>query len=75
MPRKHDDPGEQIMEGFPTEAVTDPMLWYAAGGSQEKLQANLGRMVESCKRFLDLDRVESHPMSEYVLAKLAPERP
>jgi hypothetical protein len=54
-----------VEEGFPAEAVTDPMLWYSAGGSKEKLKENLARMVESCKAFLDLDRVESHPMSEY----------
>ena len=54
-----------VEEGFAHEAVGDPMAWYRAGGSQEKLQANLGRMIASCQRFLDLERVESHPMSEY----------
>lgn len=54
-----------VEEGFPTEAVTNPMLWYRADGSKEKLKANLGRMLESCRKFLDLERVESHPMSEY----------
>lgn len=56
-----------VEEGFPADAVTDPMKWYAAGGSQQVLQRNLQRMVESCKAFLDLDRVESHPMAEYRL--------
>jgi hypothetical protein len=54
-----------VEEGFPAEAVTDPMRWYKAEGSPETLRRNVGRMVESCKAFLDLDRVESHPMSEY----------
>lgn len=54
-----------VEEGFPTEAVTNPMLWYRADGSKEKLKANVGRMIESCRKFLDLERVESHPMSEY----------
>ena len=59
-------PWSGIVEaGFPAEAVTDPMLWYKAGGSQETLRRNIGRMVESCRAFLDLERVESHPMSEY----------
>jgi hypothetical protein len=57
-----------VEEGFPAEAVTDPMLWYRAGGSEEVLRRNLGRMVESCQAFLDLERVESHPMSEYRIA-------
>ena len=57
-----------VEEGFPAEAVTDPMLWYRAEGSEEVLRRNLGRMVESCQVFLDLERVESHPMSEYRFA-------
>ncbi len=58
-----------VEEGFPTEAVTDPMLWYRAEGSPETLRRNMQRMIESCQAFLDLDRVESHPMSEYRLRK------
>ena len=54
-----------VEEGFPTAAVTDPMIWYCADGSEEKMQENLGRMLESVQAFLDVDRVESHPMSEY----------
>jgi hypothetical protein len=58
-----------VEEGFPAEAVTDPMKWYCADGDPEVLKRNLGRMLESCRAFLDLDRVESHPMSEYRLAR------
>lgn len=54
-----------VEESFPSEAVTDPMRWYCAEGDPEKLRANLGRMIESVRAFLDMDRVESHPMSEY----------
>ncbi len=57
-----------VEEGFPSEAVGDPMVWYDAGGDPARLNANVERMVESCKAFLDLDRVESHPTSEYVLS-------
>jgi hypothetical protein len=57
-----------VEEGFETEAVGNPMLWYDADGDPEQLKANIGRMVESCQAFLDLDRVESHPTSEYVLS-------
>ncbi len=56
-----------VEEGFPSEAVTNPMRWYKAEGSAETLKRNVARMVESCRAFLDLDRVESHPMSEYRL--------
>jgi hypothetical protein len=54
-----------VEEGFPGEALTNPMIWYRAGGDRETMERNLARMVESCKSFLDLDRVESNPMSEY----------
>jgi hypothetical protein len=57
-----------VEEGFPSEAVTNPMLWYRGEGDPEKLKANMQRMVESCQAFLDLDRVESHPTSNYELA-------
>ncbi len=55
-----------VEEGFPAEAVGDPMLWYEAGGSRELLQQRIERMLASCRGFLDLERVESHPLSEYV---------
>jgi hypothetical protein len=54
-----------VEEGFAADAVGDPMTWYKAEGSKAKLQANLARMIASCRAFLELDRVESHPMSEY----------
>jgi hypothetical protein len=63
-----------VEEAFPTAAVTDPSLWYKAEGDPRKLRENLGRMVASVKAFLDLDRVESHPMSETVVAPWQAER-
>jgi hypothetical protein len=56
-----------VEEGFPAEAVTDPMIWYRGDGSADVMKRNLKRMVDSCQAFLDLDRVESHPLSEYRL--------
>jgi len=58
-----------VEEGFPAEAVTNPMIWYRAEGSEETLQRNMGRMIESVQAFLDIDRVESHPMSEYRISE------
>ncbi len=57
-----------VEEGFPTEAVTNPMIWYRAGGDQKKLQENMSRMIESVQAFLDVNRVESHPMSQYLVS-------
>ena len=55
-----------VEEGFPMEALTDPMAFYDARGSKERYQANLKRMIEAVSGFLALDKVESHPMSEWV---------
>jgi len=55
-----------VEEGFPAEAVGNPMLWYSAGGSPELLKERLGQMIASCREFLDLARIEQHPLSEYV---------
>ena len=55
-----------VEESFPSEALTDPAVWYAAVGSPARLEEHRRRMVQSCLAFLALDRVESHPMSEYV---------
>ena len=55
-----------VEESFPIEALTDQAVWYAAAGSPEKLERHRRRMIESCLAFLALDRVDSHPMSEYV---------
>lgn len=57
-----------VEEGFPAEAVTNPMLWYKADGDPQKMRENLGRMVASVRGFLDIEKVESHPLSEYWLA-------
>jgi len=56
-----------VEEGFPAEAPTDPMVFFAAGNSREKLEENRRRLLESCGKFIDFARLESHPMSSYVL--------
>jgi len=54
-----------VEEGFPEEAVGDPQRWYRAEGSAERLKQHVERMIASCRAFLDLARVEQHPLSEY----------
>jgi hypothetical protein len=56
-----------VEEAFPTAAVTNPDLWYEAGGDPQKLRERIGRMIASVKQFLDLDRVDSHPLGEWVI--------
>jgi hypothetical protein len=58
-----------VEELFPIEALTDPLVWYAADGSQERYRKHLERMIQSCMAFLAIDRVEAHPMSEYVFER------
>ena len=56
-----------VEECFPVEAATDPMVFYDARGSKERLQQNQLRMIESCQKFIDFSTLELHPMSPYVL--------
>ncbi len=56
-----------VEEAFPAEAATDPMVFYAAQ-SQATLAEHQRRMMESCQRFIDFSRFETHPMSSYALA-------
>jgi len=60
-----------VEEGFPSEAVVDPMRWYKAEGDPARLRENLGRMLASVRSFLDIERVESHPLSEYLIGEPA----
>jgi EthD domain len=58
-----------VEEAFPAEAATDPMVFYDAGGSPERLQEHQRRMMASCERFIDFNRFETYPMSAYVLQR------
>jgi hypothetical protein len=54
-----------VEENFPLGALTDSAVFYDAAGDPAKLRANRERMFRAVQGFLALDRVESHPMSEY----------
>lgn len=54
-----------IEEGFPSEALSNPEAFYDAVGNTPKFRENLRRMIESCEAFIEMKRVDSHPMSEY----------
>jgi hypothetical protein len=58
-----------VEEAFPAAAATDPMVFYNAGGSPDTLRAHQHRMMQSCQRFIDFSRFETHPMSAYVLRR------
>jgi len=57
-----------VEEGWPsTDHVADPMLFFNAG-TPEELDANVNRMMESVSSCLDLSRLRSTTMSEYLMA-------
>jgi len=57
-----------VEENFPLGALTDPAVFYDAVGDPARLRANQERMFRAVQGFLALDRVDSHPMSEYRFA-------
>ncbi len=58
-----------VEEGWPSAAhVADPMLFFNAEGDPARLQANLERMMANVEACLDLTRLRSVTMSEYLLS-------
>ena len=54
-----------VEEGFPSEALKNPEAFYDAVGDHAKYRKHLKLMMESCNAFLSIEKVDSHPMSEY----------
>lgn len=57
-----------VEEGFPEAALSSPHAFYDAIGDEAKYQRHLQMMMDSCHRFIDFDRIDSMPMSEYFIA-------
>ena len=47
--------------------MTSQHAFYDALGDDAKLEANRGRMLQSTARFIDFDRIDVIPTSEYVI--------
>jgi hypothetical protein len=56
-----------VEECFPAAAMTDPYVFFDAVGDEAKFQHNLKRMMESVHRFIEMDRIEVLPTSQYVM--------
>jgi hypothetical protein len=56
-----------IEECFPAGAMTDPHVFYDAVGSEDRLKLNSQRMLDSCVKFIDFDKMEVIITSEYVI--------
>lgn len=65
------DIGGIVEEGWPSvEHVADPMLFFGAGGDPEVMNRHLETMMGNVIACLDLDRLRSTTMSEYLLKTL-----
>ncbi len=58
-----------VEENFPEAAMTSDLAFYDAADDAE-LQARFKAMMESCARFIDFERMDVIPMSEYVFGEL-----
>ncbi len=56
-----------VEECFPAAAMTSQHAFYDAIGDDAKLDRNRKRMMESSGRFIDFDKIDVIPMSEYVI--------
>ena len=56
-----------VEECFPEEALHDEAVYYEAQGDPAKLERNRARMMESCGRFMDFERIDCMPTSQHVI--------
>lgn len=56
-----------VEEGFPLAALTDPQAFYDAVGDADRHQHHEQLMMESCARFIDGDKLDVMPTSQYVI--------
>ena len=60
-----------VEEAWPSaDHVTDPMVFYGAGGDPAVLKANITTMVEHVTRLMDLATMRSMTMSEWIIRSL-----
>ena len=60
-----------VEEAWPSAAhVADPMLFFNADGDRDQLARNINAMLDSVTSCLDLDRLRSSTMSEYLISGL-----
>jgi hypothetical protein len=59
-----------VEENFPPEAMADDHAFYASGGDEALLAANAKAMMDSCTRFIDFEKIDVIPMSEYLVKPL-----
>lgn len=68
-PLTHDAPPyvAMIEECYPIEALVDEAVFFNAVGDPDKLEKNRVRLWESCDRFIDRNRLDCFPTSQFDL--------
>lgn len=56
-----------VEECFPAAAMIDPQAFFDAVGDEAKFQHNVKEMMDSCARFIDFDKIDVVPTSQYVV--------
>ena len=59
-----------VEENFPPEAMLSDHAFYDTGGDDAVLQQRMTAMMESCARFIDFEKIDVIPMSEYLIKPL-----
>ena len=54
-----------VEENFPADAMTSGQAFYNAVGNEALYKENQGKMFASVQRFIDFDKLDCLPMSEY----------
>lgn len=60
-----------VEECFPEEAMTDPYVFFDAVGDEEKYKKNYNAIVDSAKSFVEFDKIDVFPTSQYVVKPLS----
>ena len=56
-----------VEEGFPAEAMSDSRVFFDAAGDEDKYRRNVQAMMASCQRFIDRDKIDVLPTSQYLI--------
>ncbi len=59
-----------VEECFPPEAMSDPRIFFDAAGDETRFAENSGKMMESCASFIDFNRIDVIPTSQFDFAHL-----
>lgn len=59
-----------VEEGFPAAAMADTYSFFDAVGDEAKYRRNYKTMMDSCQRFIDRDRIDVLPTSQYLIKGL-----